>query len=225
MPMRQYKYLTLIAMISAIVLPCATITLNKIIPIGYSSASAGTLTMPLWFILGDIITEVYGYKISRQIFWYALLCNFLFAVFTTLLVDLPSPKSWMGGYAYSFVFGNMMHIVCGAFIALMIGSFINNYLLSKWKVLVRGKYFWLRSLGSSTVGEAVYTIIAGLLIFTGKLPFGKMAIIIMWSYFFKIVGSILLSGPANLIVIYLKKKEGLDTYDVNVDFNPFKLST
>lgn len=225
MKSKQYKYLTLIAMISAIILPCATITFNKVVIIDGSLAAAGTLPMPLWFVISDIITEVYGYKISRQIFWCALLCNFLFAVFTTILVDLPSPKLWGGASSYSFVFGNMLHIVCSAYIALSIGSFINTYLISKWKILVRGKYFWLRSIGASVIGEGIYTGLAGLLIFAGKMPLEKMVSFIIWSYIFKIAGSVIFATPANLITIYLKKKESVDSYDINVNFNPFKVST
>ena len=138
---------------------------------------------------------------------------------------MPSPKLWTGEAAYSFVFGNMLHIVCGSYIALAIGSFINTYLISKWKVLVRGKYFWLRSIGASVIGEGIYTVAAGLLIYIGRVPFDKMVDFIMWSYIFKIVGSIILATPANLIASYLKKKEEIGSSDKTTNFNPFKIST
>lgn len=222
---KQYKYLTLIAMISAIILPCAAITFNKVVIINGSTACAGTILMPFWFIISDIVTEVYGYKVSRQIFWYSLLCNFLFAIFTIALVNLPSSKSWVGEQAYSFVFGNILPIVFGSFFAAMVGTFLNTYLISKWKILVNGKYFWLRSIGASTIGEFIYTMVAFLLIFRGTLEFKQISTYIMWSYSFKIVGAVILIIPANIIVKFLKNKEHIDVYDTNVNFNPFKLST
>lgn len=215
------------AMITAIILPCATITFNKVVALDFSYASAGTLPMPFWFMLGDIITEVYGYRVSRQIVWNALLCNLLFAVAIFILIRLPSPKAWTGESAYLFVLGDTIRLAISGLVALIIGVFINNYLISKWKVLVRGKYFWLRSIGSSTIGEAAYTLLAFFLIFLlgGHLNLHTMLIFVIWSYCFKFIGAILLAGPANLIANYLKKKEGIDIYDTNVNFNPFKVST
>lgn len=179
--------------------------------------------MPFWFILNDIVTEVYGYKIARQIFWYAILCNIMFAIVVTILLQLPSPESWSGEAHYAFVFKDMLRLAFSSSCAMIVGSFINMYLISNWKILVNGKYFWLRSIGASTSGEAVFTILIWILAFTGKVSLERLIVIIIWSYLFKVIGSIIFAGPVNLIVKYLKKVEKTDAYDYHVNFNPFKL--
>ena len=151
MQAKQYKYCTLIAMITTIILPCAAVVSYKTVAIGSSMICASSLLLPLWFVIGDITTEVYGYNISRKIFWSALLCYFIFTVFIVALINLPSPTQ---RFAYSPIFDNLIYMVCSDIFAIIIGGFINTYLISKWKILIKGRYFWLRSIGASTIGEA-----------------------------------------------------------------------
>jgi hypothetical protein len=219
----QPKYLIIIAMLATIIMPCSVITTNKVISIGSQYASAGSLVLPLWFVIGDILTEVYGYRVSRQIFWYAIFCQFIFCFVTFLLIRLPSPTFWHGQASYLLVLGNILHLYLGGITAMIIAGFVNTYIISKWKILTRGKYFWIRTIGSSTIGEAVYTILAFFLMFFGTIPIVQLKFFIFWAYLFKVGYAILFAIPANLLVNYLKKEEGTDVYDYHVNFNPFKI--
>lgn len=200
------------------------VLIYKIIKIGPFSASASTLVMPLWFILGDIIAEVYGYKVTRHILWIAILCQFVFAVVCTGLIKLDSPPQWVHQDAYEQVLGNLPRVVVASFLAIISGSFINAYALSKWKILLNGKHFWLRSFGASSIGELVFAIVAYLTEFAGiAIPKDIIQLIVI-SYAIKLLLNPLLAIPSVFLTTKLKKLEHVDTFDYKTNFNPFRLS-
>lgn len=136
----------------------SSILVNKFINIGGHFASAGSFTMPFWFVLSDIITEVYGYRVSRRMLW-SLLVLSIFVYSYLELFSLIQPLQKPSGPAYHFVFGSMIRIYFGAWSSLFFANFLNTYLLVKLKILMRSRYFWLRSICSSGLGEVVYTVI------------------------------------------------------------------
>jgi uncharacterized integral membrane protein (TIGR00697 family) len=107
--------------------------------------------MPLWFVLGDVIAEVYGYKAARHVIWMAIICQFIFALSCAILISFDSPDGWANQGAYNQVLGKLPRVAFASFFAIVSGAFINAYAISKWKILLHGKYFWLRSLGASAV--------------------------------------------------------------------------
>ena len=200
------------------------VLIYKIITIGPFSASASTLVMPLWFVMGDVIAEVYGYKVARHVIWMAIICQFIFAFACASLIALHAPSGWPNQDAYNQVLGKLPRVALASFLAIMAGAFINVYAVSKWKILLKGKYFWLRSVGASTVGELVFTLIAYLTEFLGVIPLSKLLGLMTISYVIKLILNPILAIPSMFIALILKKLEGIDVYDHHTNFNPFKLN-
>lgn len=200
------------------------VLIYKIISIGSFSASASTLVMPFWFVMGDIITEVYGYKVAREMIWIAIICQFLFAFFCTGLVSLNAPLGWSHQEAYDQVLGKLPRVTLASFFAIIAGAFVNAYTISKWKIFLHGKHFWLRSLAASSVGELFFTMVAYFTEFIGIVPISKLLHLMIISYVIKLILNPILVIPSSFAAFILKKLEGIDTYDIGVNFNPFKLS-
>lgn len=217
----QYKYLTFLSMLYMTIKLTTVVLIYKIVTVGPFFASASTLVIPLWFFLGDIITEAYGYRISRHIIWMAILCQFVFAFICSAVTNLNSPAIWNHQEAYNQVLGKLPRVAIASFLAITIGAFINAYALTKWKILLRGKYFWLRSLGATAIGELVFTIIAYVTEFWGITAISNLAQLMATSYAIKLLAGPILVIPASLAANLIKKLEGIDTYDYDTNLNPF----
>lgn len=200
------------------------VLIYKVVTLGPLVASAATLAIPFWYFLGDIIAEVYGYKMSRRLIWSAIICQFIFAVLCTSLIKLNSPPTWLHQDAYNQVLGSLFRVSIGSFIAVFCGAFINIYALTKWKILLKGRYFWLRSIGATAVGEAIFTVVAFVIEFLGTIPTSQLIQLILASYGIKLFIAPIAATPSSMVATLLKKLEGVDIYDNNTDFNPFKLS-
>jgi uncharacterized integral membrane protein (TIGR00697 family) len=220
----HYKYLVFLTMLYLTIKLTTIVLIYKIIVIGPFSASASTLIMPLWFVMGDIITEVYGYKIARHLIWMALICQFIFAFACAMLISFHAPSGWPNQEAYNQVLGKLPRVALASFLAIASGEFLNAFTISKWKILLHGKYFWLRSLGASTIGELVFTVTAYLTEFLGVVPLPKLLHLMIISYVIKLAFNPILSIFSVLITFALKKLEGVDVYDYTTNFNPFKMS-
>ena len=220
----QYKYITFLSMLYMTIKLTTVVLIYKIISVGPFSASASTLVMPLWFVMGDVIAEVYGYKIARQIIWIAIICQFIFAFACAGLIALPASSGWTHKEAYDQVLGKLPRVAIASFLAIVSGAFINAYAISKWKILLFGKYFWLRSLGASAVGELVFTIVAYLTEFLGVVPISILLHLMIASYVIKLILNPILVVPSLFVVSALKKMEGVDIYDFGTNFNPFKMN-
>ena len=200
------------------------VLIYKIMTIGPFSASASTLVMPLWFVLGDVITEVYGYKIAKHIIWMAIFCQFIFSFACAGLIAFHSPSEWAYQEAYNQVLGKLPRVALASFLAIVSGAFINAYTISKWKILLQGKYFWLRSLGASVIGELTFTVVAYLIEFSGVVPLSNLLHLMVISFAIKLFFNPLLIIPSIFLVFKLKQLEGVDVYDFRTNFNPFKMS-
>ena len=178
---------------------------------GYS-ISAASFVFPITYTILDIVAEVYGYRAAKQIIWLSVIFNFIFSGLIRLLLILPSPSSWTGEEAYRFVFDKALLIPTTYLIAMPIGALINTYLISKWRVLVQGKYFVIRSIASSAIGEFVFTVIAVLIIWNFRVVNVDLVKFIFITYMTKPLCTIFTAFPATLIVKILKNVEGIDMY-------------
>lgn len=194
----------------------------KVIPLGNHLFSIASPITALWFILNDMITEVYGYELVRKLFWSLGAVEGVFCVFFSLIAYLPSPDASPLQTAYLLILGRTFITYFAGF-GLLIGTYINTCLISKWKILVRGKYFWLRSVTSSSIGTIIFLLLAGPIIFFDTPLQGQLFWIMFFSFSLKILLIILLAFPATLITTYLKNKEGLDVFDRGIDYNPFNI--
>jgi uncharacterized integral membrane protein (TIGR00697 family) len=219
----MYKYFTSLSMLYMTIKLITVLLIYKVIVVFGFSATASTLVMPFWFFLGDIITEVYGYKAARRLIWAAIFCQCIFALVCAGMIKLDSPIFWTGQAAYDQVLGKLPKVAFASSLAIMCGAFINAYALAKWKILLKGKYFWARSLGASSIGELIFTALAYLIEFSGIVPIPALVQLMMISFVVKLILGPLLVIPAMIITSILKKLEGIDVYDYCTNFNPFKL--
>lgn len=201
----------------------ADVLIYKIVNFGSLTLTVGSLVTPFWFVMTDIIAEVYGYQIARRLIWSGMACGFLFTVICVTLIHFPSPETWPYQPAYDQVLGKLPRIFMGSVAGVIIGAFTNTYLITKWKVLVQGKYFWLRSIGSSATGQLAFTVITLVFDLFGVLPFYQVAQLILISFTIKVILTPLFTIPSTIFVYYLKKIEDIDIYDYNTNFNPFRL--
>lgn len=197
---------------------------NKEMHIFLGTISPGSLILPLCFVLADIIAEVYGYQIAKQVIWSGLIAQAFFFLIGTVLAYLPDPGSHDVNYTpaiqYQGVFGILPRTFFCASLGYVIGMFLNTYLISKWKILLKGKYFWLRSIGSSTIGEFAFTLIGISLICLGRFPIGLTIEFVIASYLVKMLSSVVYAYPAAIITKILKKNIGLH-HQYPGNYNPF----
>lgn len=212
-PQSQYKYLTLLAMMYVTFMVAGTTVAYKMIQLGPFVATSASLIFPATFTLGGVISEVYGYVLAKRLVWQAMFCGILFAALVNLIVLLPGADGWTGEAAFQQILGNSLRFALAGTVGSLLGSMVNVYIISRWKVLVKGKYFALRSLGASTIGEFILVLITTFLAFVHTVPTPMLIKIFLFAYFSKVVYSLLLVWPAALITVILKKLEQIDIYD------------
>lgn len=218
------KYYDIVLGIFIAVLLISNVSSAKIIQLGPFNFDGGTILFPLAYIFGDILTEVYGYKKSRRIIWLGFFANLLMAVIFILVGKLPAATGWENQAAYQLILGWVPRIVLASLMAYWAGSFSNSYILAKIKILTQGKWLFIRTIGSTIIGQAVDTLLFCLIAFWGQIPIDLLWMVIISNYIFKVSIEIIFTPLTYWVVNFLKKKEGIDTYDNQTNFNPFKIS-
>lgn len=218
-----YKFLISISMIYMSIMLCNAILTNRYIGTDVLFVLGGTFTSPFIFILDDIIAEIYGYKIARCVILSGFAAQTLFVIVCQLVVIAPFPAHFKGEFSYFHILGpSLLRINISGFVAYIIANLINSYIITKWKVLLKGRKFWLRSFCSSAFSEALYSFIAILMMEINSIPLNYILKVAIVSYLIKATYSLVFSGPANLFVSYIKNKTGIDVYDLPENFTPFK---
>jgi len=198
----------------------ANIIAVKLISIGSLVLPAAVIVFPLSYIIGDILTEVYGYSLARRVIWLGFLCN-LIAVFAFWIGGLLPPASfWSGQEAYSVILGYTPRLLIASFAAYLMGEFSNSFVLAKMKIGTRGRFLWARTIGSTLIGQGLDSAVFILIAFGGQIPWVVLGTIIITHWLFKTGYEILATPITYIVVNYLKRKEGIDKYDHNVNFNP-----
>ena len=218
-----YKVLIFISMFYMSIMLCNAILTNRYIGNDILFVLGGTFTSPFVFILDDIITEIYGYRITQSLILTGFIAQTFFVVICQLALLTPHPNFFQEQASYNYVLGlSLLRISVSGFVAYIVANLANSYILSRWKVLLKGRYFWLRSLGASTFSEALYSLLAILMMEIGSIPNNRILQVVAISFSIKVLYSIVLAGPANLLVNYLKGITGIDVYDFSNKFTPFK---
>lgn len=216
------KYLNILSMMYLVFFLSAAILAHKLVYFANYMTSVSTFILPFTFVLADVIAEVYGYRAARNIIWSALLCEFIFAMIMYIAVQIHSPSILDNTDAYKEVFGTFLRIFIGNFTAMILATFLNIYFLLKWKFLLKGKYFWLRSLFSSAIGEFTFTVTCVIIAFLGVIPTYSIPQLILTSFLFKCIFNPIAVMPATLLMTYIKARENIGTETDSIDFNPFK---
>ena len=221
-----YKVLIIISMFYTSIMLCNAVLTNRYIGSDLLFVLGGTFTSPFVFILDDVIAEIYGYKITQSVILTGFIAQTFFVFICQLALQTPYPTFFKEQSAYNYVLGwSLVRINFSGFIAYIIANLANSYILSRWKILLKGRYFWLRSIGSSLFSEALYSFIAILMMEIVAIPLKSILQVVAVSFSIKVLYSILLAGPANLLVSYLKKVTGIDVYDFPTEFTPFQYAT
>ena len=219
---RKYRYLHLLSMAYIMLMLCDAVLVYKFIKMPFGYGEACIFITPLWLIISDIITEVYGFKTARQVLVSAIICYAIFTLLAYTFIQLPSPEQSVHLQAsYDLILGHLPQILLASIAAIFISGYINMLCISKWKIRFKGKYFWLRSLGASWIGALIYTVIAiTLMLYPGQhISYTAISIAIMWSYLSKIILTLILSGPGALLAHWLNIKE--ESPINRTGFNPF----
>jgi hypothetical protein len=219
----KFRYLDIVTAIFVTVLILSNISSSKILSLGWFSFDGGTIIFPLAYIFGDILTEVYGYASARRVIWIGFAMNLLMVIVFYFVTKLPPAGDWGGQTAFASILGVVPRIVLGSFVAYLCGEFLNSYILAKLKIKTNGKMLWLRTIGSTIVGQLFDTTIFLLIAFAGILPWNLIWIIWVSNYIFKIGTEIILLPITYHVVGWLKKKEEVDHYDTDTNFNPVKI--
>ena len=187
------------------------------------SFGAGVLFFPISYIIGDVLTEVYGYAQARRVIWTGFGALIFMAFMAWVVVSLPPAKDWPGQEAYEFVFGNSWRIVLASMIAFWAGEFANSYVLARMKVWTKGKHLWTRTIGSTVVGQGLDSLIFYPLAFYGLAgwPPEQLMEVVLSQWFIKTAWEALLTPVTYVVVNWLKRREGVDVFDSDTDFSPF----
>ena len=198
----------------------ATITLPVV---GEWPFGAGILFFPLSYVIGDMLTEVYGFARARRCIWVGTAALLFLAFMAMVVVALPPAATWGGQAAYEQVFGQVPRIVFASILAFWAGEFVNSVVLAKMKVWTRGRYLWTRTIGSTIAGQGVDSLIFYPLAFWGAAGWTTDLVltVMLTQWALKVAWEALLTPVTYAVVGALKRREGVDVFDEVSDFTPF----
>jgi uncharacterized integral membrane protein (TIGR00697 family) len=185
---------------------------------------AGILFFPLSYVLGDVLTEVYGYARARRVIWAGTAAVLFMALMSWIVVALPPAPGWTNQAAYEAVFGQVPRIVAASVCAFWAGEFVNAYVMARMKVWTGGRHLWSRTIGSTVVGQGVDSLIFYPLAFWGATGWTTdlVVTVLFTQWALKVSWEVLLTPLTYWVVGTLKRAEGVDVFDTDTDFTPFR---
>src|SRR5215204_2925463 len=230
---RTYKYYDLIMAAFVAVLLCSNlIGVHKVSSInlpfyGEYIYGAGVLFFPISYLFNDIMTEVYGFARSRRAVWAGFAALVFASVMSYVVTALPPAPTMSAEHqsAVNFIFAQTARITLASLVAFWAGEFINSIVLAKLKVWTEGKFLWIRTIGSTFVGEAVDSLIFYPVAFLGTWSNELVVSVMIGNYFLKVMWEVVATPFTYWIVGWLKRVEHEDHFDRDTDFNPLSLET
>jgi uncharacterized integral membrane protein (TIGR00697 family) len=224
MSARQFKYYDFVMAAFVCIMLCSNVIgAPKVFSLGPMSFGAGILFFPVSYLFGDILTEVYGYAMTRRVVWTGFAALIFATITSWLVLKLPPAPGWSEQPAFETVFGATWRIVLGSLTAFLFGEFCNSYTLAKLKIASKGKHLWLRFVVSTIVGEGIDTLIFYPLAFYALWTNALLLKVMLSSYLFKVVWEILATPFTYIFVGWLKRAEKIDFFDYNTNFSPFHI--
>jgi hypothetical protein len=226
---KNYRWFPFVTAVFVTVLVISNIIAVKLVSIAGLVLPAAVVLFPIAYIFGDILTEVYGYAQARKVIWTGFFCNLLAVVAIWVAGALPAASFWSAGsfttpdaaqQAYTAILGFTPRLLVASFIAYLIGEFLNSFVLAKLKIQTQGRFLWVRTIGSTLVGEGADSAVFITIAFYGILPPAALLTTILSQWLFKVAYEILATPLTYLVVNFLKKKENEDYFDRGTDFNP-----
>lgn len=195
----------------------------KLVVVGGVVLTAGIVIFPVSYVVGDVLTEVWGYGAARRVIWLGFACNALMVMAIWVGGRLPAAPFWKGDAAYAEILGQTPRIVVASFLAYLAGEFANSFVLAKLKIATRGRWLWMRTIGSTVVGQALDSGVFVALAFAGTVPGAVLARLVGGQWLFKVLYEAAATPLTYAAVAWLKAREGVDAYDYDTDFNPVRL--
>lgn len=194
----------------------------KVATLGGLTFGAGILFFPLSYVIGDVLTEIYGYARARRVIWAGFAATFFAAVMCWVIVAMPPAPGWEGQEVYEAAFGQVWRIVGASMIAFWAGEFVNSYVLARMKLWTRGKHLWSRTIGSTVFGQGIDSLIFYPLAFLGVWTTEQVLMVMVTNWGLKVLWEVVLTPVTYAVVGFLKKREGVDVFDEGTDFTPFR---
>jgi uncharacterized integral membrane protein (TIGR00697 family) len=201
----------------------ANVIAAKLVTIGGVVLPAAIVVFPLSYVLADVLTEVWGYGAARRLIWLGFGCNVVMVVAIWLGGELPPAPFWQGQAAYREILGQTPRILLASFVAYLAGEFANAYVMAKVKIWTEGRWLWVRTIGSTIVGEGLDSLIFIGLAFGGTVPGPVLVGIVAGQWAAKVLYEAAATPLTYAVVAWLKVRERVDTFDYDTDFNPIRL--
>jgi len=182
---------------------------------------AGILFFPVSYVIGDVLTEVYGFARARRVIWTGFAALVFMAFMSFVVVAMPPAESWDGQAAYEQVFGSTWRIVLASITAFWAGEFVNSFILAKMKVWTMGRALWSRTIGSTVFGQGIDSLIFYPIAFLGIWTTQDVITVIITNWLLKVVWEAVLTPVTYVVVGWLKRAERVDLFDIETDFSPF----
>lgn len=209
----------IVALYVACLISANTVAVS-VLDLGPFAADAGTITFPIAYIVGDVLTEVYGFRIARRVIWLGFITN-IFAVGVYQMAMLfPTHNDAAFDAGFELVFSNTPRILLASMAAYLIGSFTNAAVMSRMKVRMQGRHLWMRTIGSTVVGQGLDTVVFVLIAFAGVFSNDIVWQMIYTNWIIKIGIEVLATPVTYRVVALFKRKEGVDVYDTNTSLRP-----
>ncbi|MBI2955448.1 MAG: queuosine precursor transporter [Chloroflexi bacterium] len=214
------QWFVVVAAVFVTALVTANIIAVKIVDIFGWAAPAGVVIFPLSYVFGDVLTEVYGYRRARQVIWLGFLCNLIAVAAIWLAQVMPGASIWDGQASFERILGFAPRLLLASFAAYLVGEFANSFVLSRMKILTRGRWLWSRTISSTVVGQGLDSLVFISLAFSGVMPLAVILTMIVTQWILKTAYEVLVTPLTYAVVGFLKRTEGLDAYDYETNFNP-----
>lgn len=218
-PKHSHWFVVLVALFITCLIT-ANIIAVKLISIFGLVVPVAIIIFPISYILGDVLTEVYGYRQARRVIWLGFFCNLILVVAIWLGQLLPAASFWDGQTAYERILGYTPRILAASFLAYLLGEFSNSFVLAKMKIATNGRWLWTRTIGSTLVGQGLDSLVFITLAFVGTIPLAALVSAILTQWLGKSMYEAAVTPLTYKVVNFLKRYEGLDVYDYDTQFNP-----
>ena len=214
----------LFSMLFCVCLITANVLETKQMSFGPISITGGIIVFPISYIINDCVCEVWGYRKTRMLIWLGFFMNFLFVVFAAICDAIPGAPYWDNDAGFPAIFGLAPRITVASFVAFVVGSFANAYVMSRMKVSSQGRNFSLRAIMSTILGETADSLIFFPLALGGVVPNSELPVLILSQIVLKTLYEILILPVTIQVVRFTKRHEGIDEYDKNINYNIFSIN-
>ena len=218
----SWRFITCAALFVTCLLTANTISAMLTVVAGVAM-TAGIVIVPLSYVLSDVLTEVWGYGIARRVIWLGFVCNAVMVIGIWLGGALPPAPFGATQAAYDDLLGATPRILAASFVAYLVGEFANAFVLAKLKIATEGRWLWLRTIGSTVIGQGLDTAIFVTLAFAGTMPLSALDRLMLGQWLFKVLYEAAGTPLVYAVVGWLKAREGVDAFDRQTNFNPVRL--